>query len=308
MQAYYADEITLPLPEGHRFPAEKYPRLRQRLISRYPAEALRLIFAAPASAEQIQRVHTVDYYQRVVQGSLSQQEMRRIGLPWSQNLVERALRSTGGSIAAAHAALAEGLAINLGGGTHHAFADHGEGYCVFNDLAVAARELQAVHRIARILILDCDVHQGNGTAAIFRDDPDVFTCSIHGEKNFPFHKEQSDLDIPLPFGTQDEAYLHALRLGLQQVDERFQPEVVFFIAGADAYVHDRYGKLALSKLGLAQRDKMVFEWCHQHGYPVLVVLGGGYAKHVEDVVDIHAATVDIALGFFERMQAWKKRA
>lgn len=301
MRAFYADEVTLPLPQGHRFPAEKYPRLRQRLLDRYPAEVLTLQFAPPASAEQIQRVHTVDYFRRVVEGELSKQEIRRIGIPWSKNLVERALRSVGASIHAAHAALEDGLAFNLGGGTHHAFTDHGEGFCVFNDLAIAARDLQAQGIAQRILIVDCDVHQGNGTAAIFRDDPNVFTFSIHGEKNFPFHKERSDLDVPLPSGTRDAEYLETLSHCLKKIEGLFQPEVVFYVAGADAYIHDRYGKMALSKAGLAERDSCVFIWCLNHGWPIMAVLGGGYARNIDDVVDIHALTVEIALASWEKI-------
>jgi acetoin utilization deacetylase AcuC-like enzyme len=230
----------------------------------------------------------------LVYGTLSEKEARRIGFPWSPQLLERSRRSAGGTIAACRSALQDGLSAYLGGGTHHAYPDHGEGYCVFNDVAVAVRSLQFEGGFRRAVILDCDVHQGNGTAAIFGGDPSVFTFSIHGEKNFPFHKESGDLDIPLPDGCGDEAYLAALQRGVQASLERAQSGLAVYIAGADPFVGDRLGRLALSKAGLAERDRLVLELCRLAGLPVAIVLGGGYARNVEDTVDIHMQTIRLA--------------
>jgi acetoin utilization deacetylase AcuC-like enzyme len=212
-------------------------------------------------------------------------------------MVERSRRSVGGTIRACRAALEDSISANLAGGTHHAYPDHGEGFCVFNDSAVATRAMQAEGRCRRILILDCDVHQGNGTAAIFSEDPTVFTFSIHGAKNFPFHKEKSDLDIPLVDGTSDEGYLSSLHLGLIQVLDRFKPDFVIYLAGADPFYQDRLGRLALSKTGLCERDRAVFDLCRSAGLPVAVVMSGGYARKVEDTVDIHLQTIRLAVQY-----------
>ncbi|HJW89085.1 MAG TPA: histone deacetylase [Anaerolineales bacterium] len=217
-------------------------------------------------------------------------------------IVERSRRSVGGTLGACRSALESGLGINLAGGTHHAYADHGEGYCVFNDSAVAARTIQAEGRCRRVVILDCDVHQGNGTAAIFAGDPSVFTLSIHGAKNFPFHKETSDLDIALEDGTGDEPYLEALLAGLRTALRNAQADLAIYLAGADPFHGDRLGRLALSKAGLAERDRMVFEACQREGLPVAVVMAGGYAQRVEDTVDIHLATVIEAVRIFAGVQ------
>jgi acetoin utilization deacetylase AcuC-like enzyme len=294
MQAFSADPTVLPLPAGHRFPAEKYPRLRQRVLEAglLPAEALQR--AAPASNETLQRVHLPDYLAKLDHGTLSDKEVRRLGLPWSPELVARARRSVGGTIAAAQAALAEGLATNLGGGTHHAYPDHGEGYCVFNDVAVAVRAMQAEGLVRRCLIIDCDVHQGNGTAAIFTGDPTVFTLDLYGAKNFPFHKVPPTLGIPLPEGAGDDAYLAALTQGLEQALPQAQAELVFYLAGADPFAGDRLGRLALTKDGLAARDRLVLGRCRQAGLPVVIVMAGGYGRDINDTVDIHVQTVRIA--------------
>jgi acetoin utilization deacetylase AcuC-like enzyme len=211
-------------------------------------------------------------------------------------MVERSRRSVGATIAACRAALVEGRAANLAGGTHHAYPDHGEGFCVFNDVAVAARAMQVEGRVEKVVILDCDVHQGNGTAAIFAGDTSVFTFSIHGEKNFPFHKEHSDLDIALPDGSEDEAFLNALRPGLEQSLYLAQADLALCIAGADPFSGDRLGRMAVSKAGLAQRDRMVFDYCQALSLPVVIVMGGGYSKQVQDTVDIHFQTISIAAG------------
>jgi len=247
-----------------------------------------------ASDAAILRVHTPDYLRRLEKGELTEKEIRRIGLPWSPELVLRARHSAGATIEACRAALEEGVAVNLGGGTHHAFPDHGQGYCVLNDAAIAVRAMQAEARAGRVLIVDCDVHQGNGTAAIFRDDSRVFTFSIHGENNFPLKKEASDLDIALPDGTRDHVYLAALREGLEQAFRRSKAELAIYLAGADGYEGDRFGRLKLSKSGLQERDQMVFSRCLDANLPIAVTMAGGYAPNIDDIVDIHFQTVRAA--------------
>lgn len=297
MKLYYADHFVLPLPAGHRFPMSKYALLRQRIQENHLAVAVELLVPAAATDLQLLRVHTPEYLAKVVNGTLTEKEIRRIGFPWSPQLVERSRRSVGGTIAACRAAIDTGIAANLAGGTHHAYADHGEGFCIFNDGAVAAREMQAEGRAHKILILDLDVHQGNGTAAIFHADPSIFTASIHGAKNFPFHKEQSNLDIALADGLGDNEYLDSVHTCLAQVDRQFKPDLVIYLAGSDPYAGDRLGRLAVSKAGLAQRDRSVFDWCQSNRLPVAVVMAGGYAHQVEDSVDIHYQTIRLAAEF-----------
>lgn len=294
MRLFYSERRELSLPENHRFPVEKYTMLLEAVESSNWLEEGNLQGSGPASDEQLLLVHTDDYLNRMETGAMSEREMRRIGFPWSCELVERSRRSVGASISAARSALEEGVAANLGGGTHHAFPDHGEGYCVFNDIAVAARVVQAEGLARKVLILDCDVHQGNGTAAIFALDSNVFTFSIHGEKNFPFHKQASDLDIPLPDGCGDEDYLKTLQTGLKNCFNQFTPDLVFYIAGADPYAGDRLGRLQLSKDGLAVRDEMVIKACREEDVALAAVMGGGYARRLEDTVTIHLETLRIA--------------
>ena len=234
--------------------------------------------------------------QRVISGELTAAEAKRIGFPWSPELVERSRRSVGATIEAARAALDEGISANLAGGTHHAFADQGEGFCVFNDVAVAIRTLQHEQRITRAVVIDTDVHHGNGTAKIFADDSNVFTFSIHAEKNYPLRKPPSSLDIPLPNGTGDREYLEALRRGLDSaLAPSFQPTIAFFVAGADPFVDDRYGRLGLTKEGLEQRDQKVIQRCRNLKIPVAIAMAGGYADCVEDIVSIHETTIRLAL-------------
>ena len=295
MKAFYSDHFVLPLPEGHRFPMGKYSMLREKVLACQLIPPEYLVIPEAASDEQILRVHSETYLERVKTGTLSEREIRRIGFPWSLEMVERSRRSVGGTIQACRAALGDSISANLAGGTHHAYPDHGEGFCVFNDSAVAARAMQAEGRCRRVVILDCDVHQGNGTAAIFAGDPTVFTFSIHGAKNFPFHKEQSDLDVALEDGTGDEVYLEALHLGARQALDRSNPDLAIYLAGADPFYQDRLGRLALSKAGLAGRDRVVFDLCRSAGLPVAVVMAGGYAREVEDTVDIHLQTIRLAV-------------
>lgn len=294
MQIYYTDSFVLPLPEGHRFPMSKYALLRQRVVEAGLVRPSELRMPEAATDEQIARAHSAEYLRRAQHGLLSEKEIRRIGFPWSPALIERSRRSAGATIAACRAALEEGVGVNLAGGTHHAFHDAGEGYCVFNDSPIAARAMQAEGRAERVVIIDCDVHQGNGTAAICADDPTIFTFSIHGANNFPFHKQHSHLDIALEDGTSDDAYLAALASGLQRALERARAHLAIYLAGADPYEDDRLGRLALTKAGLAERDRLVFAACQRAGVPVAVTMAGGYARHVEDTVDIHVQTVCVA--------------
>ncbi|MDX1689015.1 MAG: histone deacetylase [Candidatus Promineifilaceae bacterium] len=300
MKIFYHDHFVLPLPEGHRFPMSKYALLRRRVVeaSLTTPDAMRVPRAATDDA--IRRAHTAAYLRKVKDGSLTPREVRRIGFPWSLQLVERSRRSVGSTIAAANAALREGVAVNLAGGTHHAGPNWGQGFCVFNDAAIAARALQADGSVRRVAILDCDVHQGNGTAAIAAGDDTIFTFSIHGAHNFPFHKERSDLDIPLEDGTGDDDYLAALDRGLRQTITRAGADLAIYLAGADPYKDDRLGRLALTKEGLAERDRLVLERCRAAGLPVAITMAGGYARHVADTVDVHFQTVALASSVAEQ--------
>lgn len=295
MKFFHCDRFNFFLPEGHRFPVRKYALLRERLEQAGLAPPENIIESEAATDEQILRVHTPGYLQKLKDCTLSEKEQRRLGLPWSSALLERSRRSVGGTIAACRVALAEGLAMNLAGGTHHAYPDHGEGFCVFNDVGIAARALQAESLADRVVILDCDVHQGNGTAAIFADDPAVFTFSVHGANNFPLHKEKSDLDLELPDGAGDDDYLEAVDYGLQRALTLARPTLAIFLAGADPFEGDTLGRLKVSKEGLAGRDRLVFEHCIHAGVPIAVVLSGGYAKDIGDTVDIHFQTATLAV-------------
>jgi acetoin utilization deacetylase AcuC-like enzyme len=295
MKLYYHDQFVLPLPEGHRFPMPKYVLLRQRVVAAGLVSAEDLMVGPAATHDELHRAHDPDYVRRVEMGELTAQEIRRIGFPWSPQLFERSRRSVGSTIAACRTALSEGLGINLAGGTHHAGRDYGQGFCVFNDSAVAARAMQAEGRVKRVVVLDCDVHQGNGTALIFADNPTVFTYSIHGAKNFPFHKEQSDLDVPLEDDADDPIFLDALEWSVPLAIERAQADLAIYLAGADPYADDRLGRLAVTKRGLAQRDRFVLEQCRRAGLPVAIAMAGGYGKQIHDTVDIHFQTVKTAV-------------
>jgi acetoin utilization deacetylase AcuC-like enzyme len=292
MRIFYCDHFVLPLPDGHRFPMEKYRLLRERVAADGEGD---LTVPDAATDEELLRVHDAGYLGRVVEGRLTRDEVRGIGFPWSPGLVERSRRSVGGTLGAARHALRDGVSVNLAGGTHHAYADRGEGFCVFNDVAVAARALQAEGRARRLAVLDLDVHQGNGTAAIFRHDDSVFTLSVHGAHNYPFRKERSDRDVGLPDGAGDEPFLEAVEQGVAQALAT-APELAFYIAGADPYEGDRLGRLAVTRRGLAERDRLVFDRCAAAGVPVAVVMSGGYAERVEDTVEIHLQSVRTALG------------
>lgn len=298
MKLYYHDHFVLPLPEGHRFPMPKYLLLRQRVVEAGLVSAENILVGPAATHEALHRAHDPEYVRRVEMGELTTQEIRRIGFPWSPQLFERSRHSVGSTIAACRTAVSEGLGINLAGGTHHAGRNYGQGFCVFNDSAVAARAMQAEGQAKRIVILDCDVHQGNGTALIFAGDPTVFTYSIHGAKNFPFHKAQSDLDVPLEDDADDAIFLDALEWSIPQAIEQAQADLAIYLAGADPYADDRLGRLAVTKRGLAQRDRYILEQCRRAGLPVAIAMAGGYGKRIEDTVDIHFQTVKTAVEMF----------
>jgi acetoin utilization deacetylase AcuC-like enzyme len=295
MRIYYSDHYILPLPSGHRFPISKYGLLRERVLASEYGGDCRVPDAA--RDQEITRVHCPAYLERVAAGLLSAREQREIGFPWTPQLVERSRRTSGATIAAARAALADGTAANLAGGTHHAFRDRGEGFCVFNDSAIAARALQAEGLVERVLVIDCDVHQGNGTAAIFRDDPSVFTFSIHGVNNFPFAKVAGDLDVEFADGAGDREYGEALERGLAQALSRADADLAIYLAGADPYFDDRLGRLALTKQGLLSRDRLVLEACARAGIPVAVTMAGGYARDIADTVEIQFNTIETAAWF-----------
>ena len=291
---FYCDHFALPLPPNHRFPMSKYTLLRQAVMQAEITPAANICEPAAAADSQLRRAHTLDYLTRVQQGDLTSHEIRRIGFPWSPQMVERSRRSTGGTIAACRAALHWGSSANLAGGTHHAHASWGQGFCVFNDAVVAARAMQAEGMARRVILIDCDVHQGNGSADITAADPAIFTFSIHGEKNFPFHKAHSDLDVGLPDGTEDAPYLAALAAALQQALDQAQADLAIYLAGADPFVGDRLGRLSLTKAGLAARDELVYGMCRHRRLPVATVMAGGYAPNVQDIVDIHLQTLQLA--------------
>lgn len=298
MKVYYSDQFVLPLPPGHSFPMVKYARLRERVVEAELVAPGNLLVPPAASDDDLRRAHDPDYVARVVEGRLSVAEVREIGLPWSPELVERSRRSVGATIAAARSALSDGIAVNLAGGTHHAAAGKGAGYCVFNDVAVAARTLQAEGLIQQAIVIDCDVHHGDGTASIFAGDPSVFTFSIHGARNYPLRKPPGDLDIPLDDGTDDATYLPALERGLAIALARAgEAQLAFYLAGADPHEGDRLGRMKLSRDGLARRDALVFERCRAAGLPVAVSMAGGYGRDIEDTVAVQLETVRIAARF-----------
>jgi YbgC/YbaW family acyl-CoA thioester hydrolase len=276
MRAFYSGQFVLPLPAGHRFPMSRYAMLRDRLLEQLPAVSMDT--APRASDSELALAHTAEWIADVSAGNVSPQAMREIGFPWSEAMVERSRRSAGATIAACRVAFAQGVSANMAGGTHHAYAYKGSGFCVFNDAAVAARLMQAERAGAgqplKVAVIDLDVHQGNGTASIFQDDPSVFTLSLHGQKNFPFRKEASDLDVELPDGCGDADYLAALEHALEELDRRFSPGLVIYLAGADPFERDRLGRLKLSFDGLVARDRRVFDWAWQRRLPVAFAMAG----------------------------------
>ena len=315
MLAFHSTQFVLPLPPGHSFPMDKYRLLHDAVAATLPG--VRMAEAAPASEGELALAHEPGWIEAVFNGTTSAAQQREIGFPWSPRMVDRARRSVGSTISAARAALLadEGVAANLAGGTHHAYAHKGSGYCVFNDVAVAARLMQAEwHRRhgpqrpgLRVWVIDLDVHQGNGSAHIFRDDSSVFTLSLHGERNFPLRKEASDLDVELPDGCTDAPYLDALDRALAEslIRQRAAPpRLAFYVAGADPHEGDRLGRLKLSSEGLAERDRRVFECLHRHGIPVAVSMAGGYGRDTAITVEVHRRTLAAA---FDSWQRWRPR-
>ncbi len=297
LHVWSSSRYTLPLPPGHRFPIEKYEMVRQRVVEEGIVRAEHVHDPERVSVDDLLLVHTADYVTRFLEGALGGEEMRRIGFPWSPALVERSLRAVGGTVAAAAAALERGVAMNLAGGTHHAFPDRGEGFCVFNDVAVAIRALMRAGRVERAVVIDLDVHQGNGTHAIFADEPRVVTFSMHGRNNYPFRKVPGTLDVELEDGTGDAGYLALLEQALPRVIARGRPDLAIYLAGADAHERDRLGRLRLTFDGLARRDGIVLGACREVGIPVAVVIAGGYGRDIADTVAVHVRTARTARAF-----------
>jgi acetoin utilization deacetylase AcuC-like enzyme len=292
VQAFYSDHFVLPLPEGHRFPMQKYSMVREAVLATVPQIAFH---EAPFTSDGVLALaHHPSYIERVSRGELTPPEQKAIGFPWSSQMVERSRRSAGATIAACRAALECGVAANLAGGTHHAYSDHGEGFCVFNDAAIAARLMQAERRVRKVAIVDLDVHQGNGTAAILAQDDSIFTLSLHAENNYPFKKERSDLDVALADGVGDADYLSALHAALDGMFARFSPELLIYLAGADPHEGDRLGRLKLTLDGLAARDRDI---------PVALAMAGGYGKNIQDTVAVHVQTIAIASHYSFRKPA-----
>lgn len=290
MHAWYSDPYEVPLPDGHRFPMGKYTRVRQTLLDRGVLTPDQLTLAQPIERRHLERVHTTGYLDACFDGTLDEAALRRVGFPWSPGLLTRSLASAGGTLAAARYALEHGVAGNLAGGTHHAHAGFGSGYCVFNDLAVTAATLLDERRVERVLVVDLDVHQGDGTAAIFKSEPRVFTFSMHGEKNFPFRKQTSTRDVELPDGCDDALYLARLDEHLPEVFEASAPSLVLYQAGVDALKEDALGRLQLTHEGLRARDRLVFDLCWSRAVPIVLTLGGGYAKPIEATIEACVGT------------------
>lgn len=297
MHLFYTPRYYADIGPGHIFPIRKFELVRYRLLAEGTARLEHFEEPKPASMSEAQLVHTKDYIERLCAGQLTANEVRRLGLPWSPALVQRSFYAAGGTICAAREALSNGVASNLAGGTHHAFPDHGEGFCVLNDVAIAIRVLQRESLIRTAAVVDCDVHQGNGTASIFYNDASVFTFSMHGAKNYPLFKQTSTIDIELPDGTQDDVYLETLKASLPAVFHH-QPEIVFYLAGADPFAGDKLGRLSLSINGLRERDNIVLAGCYEHEIPVVTVMSGGYGENLDDTIEIHCNTIRAVYSVF----------
>lgn len=297
MRVWYNPRYYADIGENHVFPMRKFALVRDRLLREGTLRPDEIVESRPVRVEEALLVHTADYVTRLRAGTLTERELRRLGLPWSKALVRRSFFAAGGTLAAARWALEHGVASNLAGGTHHAFADRGEGFCVMNDVAIAIRVLQREGAIERAAIVDLDVHQGNGTATIFAEDPRVFTFSVHGAKNYPLFKARSSLDVGLTDGVRDDDYFAALRDHLPAVFAH-EPEIIFYLAGADPYQGDRLGRLALSIAGLRARDELVLDECRRRAIPVVTVMAGGYAADLNDTVEIHCHTIRAVRAIF----------
>jgi acetoin utilization deacetylase AcuC-like enzyme len=301
MYALYSDHYTIELPSHHTFPIGKYRLIREQLLAEGTLSPDELLEPTPAAATDVRLVHTDAYWDQLTSGTLPASLLRRMGLPWSEALVRRSRASVQGTLTAARIAIQDRVAVNLAGGTHHAFPDRGEGYCVLNDIAVAIRCLQRDAWMQRMAVIDCDVHQGNGTAAIFADEPDIFTFSIHGANNYPLVKVPGSLDIGVPDGIGNEEYLRLLDSSLPKILEDFRPGLAFYLAGVDPHERDRLGRLRLTHEGLCALDAMVLQACRDAGIPVVVTLGGGYGQDIADTVAAHCNTVRMARRVFDEM-------
>jgi len=307
MQVFYTPRYYADIGPGHVFPIRKFELVRDKLLAEETLEPAELIEPAPAPLEDVLLVHTTDYITRLCDGTLTPKEIRRLGLPWSESLVQRSFFAVGGTLAATRASLANGYSSNLAGGTHHSFADRGEGFCVLNDVAIAIRAMRARKLIQRAAIVDCDVHQGNGTATIFAGDDDTFTFSIHGANNYPLFKARSNLDVELIDGTSDTEYLDTLAKHLPAVLAH-NPEIVFYLAGADPYKGDKLGRLGLSIDGLRERDAYVLRECYEREVPLVTVMSGGYGKDINDTIEIHCNTIRMVKEVFEARVATRRLA
>jgi acetoin utilization deacetylase AcuC-like enzyme len=304
MRVFYTPRYYADIGEGHVFPIRKFELVRDRLLAEGTLSPSDIVEPREAAVEDVLLVHTEDYVTRLRAGALTEREIRRLGLPWSKALVRRSFLATSGTLGAARAALEAGAASNLAGGTHHAFPDRGEGFCVLNDVAIAIRVLRRDRKIRRASVVDLDVHQGNGTAFIFEGDTEVFTLSMHGAKNYPLFKQRSSLDVELPDGTGDDEYLDALAQSLPHAFEH-GPDLVFYLGGADPYADDKLGRLSLSIEGLRERDEMVLRECRARGVPATTVMSGGYAAEINDTVEIHCNTIRAVKSVFDGVQSCK---
>jgi len=297
LHAWSSAHYVIPLPDGHRFPIAKYALLRDAVLADGSVTAATLHDPDRVPMADAARVHDAAYLERLRTGAMPAAEQRRLGFPWSEGLVERSFRASGGTLEAAAHALTHGIAMNLAGGTHHAFASHGEGFCVLNDVAIAVRALRARGRLRRAAVVDLDVHQGNGTHALCADDPDTFTFSMHGRRNYPFRKVPGRLDVELEDGTRDTEYLERLAAALPEVLAAARPDLVCYLAGADPHEGDALGRLGLSIDGLLRRDALVLEAARAVGIPVVITVAGGYGRDIRDTVRIHANTARLASEF-----------
>ena len=307
MHVFYTPRYYAEIGAGHVFPIRKFELVRDKLLEEGTLRPDEIFEPDPASVEDVLLVHTQDYVSRLCNGTLTTKEIRRLGLPWSESLVRRSFYAVGGTLAATHAALANGYSSNLAGGTHHSFPDRGEGFCVLNDVAIAVRAMRTRKLIRRAAIVDCDVHQGNGTATIFTGDADTFTFSVHGANNYPLFKAQSSLDVELPDGTSDDEYLECLAHHLPTVFAH-RPDIVFYLAGADPYAGDKLGRLALSIDGLRARDEFMLRNCFERELPVVTVMSGGYGKDINDTIEIHCNTIRMVKEVFEAPVATRRLA
>jgi acetoin utilization deacetylase AcuC-like enzyme len=307
MQVFYTPRYYADIGPGHVFPIRKFELVRDKLLAEGTLEPAEIVEPAPAPLEDVLLVHTTDYVSRLCSGNLSPKEIRRLGLPWSESLVQRSFYAVGGTLAATRASLAAGYSSNLAGGTHHSFPERGEGFCVLNDVAIAIRAMRERKLFQRAAIVDCDVHQGNGTATIFAGDTDTFTFSIHGANNYPLFKAESTLDVELADGTSDTEYLETLAKHLPSVFAA-EPEIVFYLAGADPYRGDKLGRLAVSIDGLRERDAYVLRECYEREVPIVTVMSGGYGKDINDTVEIHCNTIRMVKEIFETRVAARRLA